>query len=279
MIILRNCLTCKQEFNPPVGEVNRGKGNYCSLKCSNIAKKKPKIIKECLWCKKPFETQMKKINRGGGKYCSMKCACILIAKNREKERTSRKCLICDKEFKVKTYKIKYGAGKYCSVSCKNSGIVKEKIKRNCMTCNKEFIARNHEIKKGRSLFCSYSCSTIHASKINFKTESERFLLKISNGIHENGCWIWDAAKDINGYGVFSSFLNEKGSKSHRYSWELFNNKKIPAGLIVCHKCDNPICVNPSHLFIGTHKDNHDDMVKKGRAYYQKKDKELQGAIA
>jgi hypothetical protein len=87
---------------------------------------------------------------------------------------------------------------------------------------------------------------------------ERFLIK------SDGCWKWFGKKN-NGYGVFS-----KGSKkdgyflAHRFSWELHNKQKIPEGMFVMHKCDNPECCNPEHLMIGTPKDNTQDMLKKGR---------------
>jgi hypothetical protein len=75
------------------------------------------------------------------------------------------------------------------------------------------------------------------------------------------CWEWQACSDIDGYGIFR--LNNKNEKSHRFSFTL-KYGEIINGLFVCHHCDNPSCVNPDHLFLGTHQDNVDDMVSKGR---------------
>jgi hypothetical protein len=80
------------------------------------------------------------------------------------------------------------------------------------------------------------------------------------------CWDWKGDFSTNGYGRFRFFNNGKriGIKPHRISFTLFNSQEIPNGLIICHHCDNKKCCNPSHLFIGTHKDNSDDKIKKGR---------------
>lgn len=72
-----------------------------------------------------------------------------------------------------------------------------------------------------------------------------------------GCWQWIASVDKNGYGWFGS------KKAHRISYEIYRGI-IPKGMLVCHSCDNPSCVNPEHLWIGTNLDNMRDRNQKGR---------------
>jgi len=82
-------------------------------------------------------------------------------------------------------------------------------------------------------------------------------------VTESGCWIWIASDDYR-YGLFyTGESSSKMEKAHRVSYKLYKGK-IPNGLHVLHRCDNTFCVNPDHLFLGTHKDNMRDMVKKGR---------------
>ena len=76
------------------------------------------------------------------------------------------------------------------------------------------------------------------------------------------CWTWIKAKDKDGYGVFR-LKGRRRIKAHRFAYE----KKygpIGLGLVIRHKCDNPACVNPDHLIAGTHLDNKQDAVKRGR---------------
>ena len=82
---------------------------------------------------------------------------------------------------------------------------------------------------------------------------------------ETGCWEWQGHRDRDGYGLAHLGTNGEAFKwrAHRLAWTTVNGD-IPDGIFACHKCDNPQCCNPDHLFLGTAKDNHDDMVAKDR---------------
>jgi hypothetical protein len=93
--------------------------------------------------------------------------------------------------------------------------------------------------------------------------SERFWTKVDTS---GDCWTWTGSKDKNGYGRISIYMGNNVTipyLAHRKAWELTNGN-IAQGMHLCHKCDNPSCVNPAHMFVGTHDDNMRDMRDKGR---------------
>lgn len=93
------------------------------------------------------------------------------------------------------------------------------------------------------------------------TLRDRFLSHVSISENLNDCWNWKGSTNRDGYSQFK--IDGKLYYVHRVSFELFIGP-IPEGQLVCHKCDNPGCCNPSHLFLGTPQDNMDDKVKKNR---------------
>jgi hypothetical protein len=130
---------------------------------------------------------------------------------------------------------------------------------------------NGEIPEGMCVYrscdnriCVNPAHLFLAEKNKQKSTEERFWNKVKKSDNEDGCWEWTGCQGgIPSYGYFG--MNGKSMRAHRAVWELtYGPMSIPSGLCVLHHCDNRLCVNPKHLFLGTHKMNTQDCIKKGR---------------
>lgn len=142
----------------------------------------------------------------------------------------------------------------------------------CETCGKAF---PFYCMKGRPLprFCSHKCrghtgfrpgGSLFISEMTEEQKLERLKKSFEKHvIRQEGCWGWKGPLAKGGYPVMSCRPGIGPTKGHRASW-LIHNGSLPKDKHVCHKCDNPICTNPEHLWIGTQKQNNDDKIAKSR---------------
>lgn len=146
------------------------------------------------------------------------------------------------------------------------------MEKSCEMCFRPFKKKKPSLTK-RAKYCSISCLSkrgiqvqLERRNLAWSSESkEETMIELSNRfekfvIKQEGCWDWKGCK-VKGYGTFN--FRGKFQRAHRVAW-IIENGEIPNKLWVLHKCDNPSCSNPDHLFLGNNDDNMKDMAKKGR---------------
>lgn len=169
-----------------------------------------------------------------------------------------KCEQCSKNFESKLLRVKY-----CNLECKYNSQGERQVKTVCIYCNKDFYYLRSVKKTGTAKFCSRPCKTEWARKPENRLNKSKVHYEKNVIKNKEGCWGWNGSFVNAGYG--QSILNNRTIHASRMSW-IIHNGQIPEGLWVLHKCDNPPCTNPQHLFLGNSKDNTQDMIKKGRKY-------------
>lgn len=179
-------------------------------------------------------------------------------------RLEKTCGFCGRAFYCTKAELRWRTGEFCSSLCsaRGTGVRKrgrKTIERQCEVCSAKFLKRPDHVRRGWGRFCSKLCRI----KFNTRPLAERFWEKVTK---TKSCWLWRAGRKqskwdygtIKESGKFGRMLS-----AHRVSWELHKGP-IPKGACVLHTCDRPSCVNPAHLFLGTHADNVHDMMNKQR---------------
>lgn len=131
----------------------------------------------------------------------------------------------------------------------------------CETCGERFAfcAYPSQIALGRGRFCSKDCQK-RWQTVPLKERFQRYIGPTT----ERGCVLWTGTTNADGYGLIGSGTQKgKNILAHRLAYE-FANGPVPEALSVLHSCDNPPCINPAHLFLGTTAVNCADMIAKDR---------------
>lgn len=246
---IRTCRRCGTDFTMLAALAKRGQGTYCSRACKAAAQRHHTEC-SCRVCGASFTLPAADSTRGRGAYCSPACH------NRSlRRRVERTCEHCGAAFTVHPSTVQKGFGTFCSRACRDDA-KRRKIECVCVHCGATFTRWPSALLRGGGRSCTTACTNAAATI----ALEERFWGNVDK---TDGCWVWRlATRGAQGYGTTT--WQDRTYATHRLAWELTHGA-IPAGMLVCHRCDNPPCCRPDHLFLGTPRDNMQDMIAKGRA--------------
>lgn len=207
---------------------------------------------KCLACEGPLR------NRFQTKFCSNEC----LTKFRKPKLEELCCPNCNATF-IKKEQTKF-CSRSCSASYNNTKRERKLTEVQCLLCNTTI-----RIKCSLAKHYCKPCKNILNRKPQKEPETyeeevdRKFFGRILKEDFGKKCWIWQGSKSSEGYGQVT--IQGKTIGTHRFSYK-YHKKIDPGKYLVCHTCDNPPCVNPNHLWLGTEKDNVHDMHHKGRQY-------------
>lgn len=178
---------------------------------------------------------------------------------RPRQRIQKTCPTCRGAFEIIPSK---SSRIFCSNEC--HGVAKRRRQAvACIRCGTVFEVTEHQAQRERR-FCSKACW--YAVRTTIRRDWRERLWEKIDRRGPSECWPWTGSRDGRGYGMFmfSSIRDVKRNmKAHRAAY-VSENGPVPDDVFVCHRCDNPPCCNPAHLFPAHHQGNVDDMVAKGR---------------
>lgn len=181
-----------------------------------------------------------------------------------------KCKNCDVKLTLDNVS-KATATKFRAVCkpCRSKAVVKyqQSIPERRRAYANKFARSSGRVKQYPCLTCSVLCYKIYAKA--FCSPKCRFLSYVKK---TDSCWLWIGAKNRRGYGKMC-FEGNLHATTHRVSYQIFKGP-ITEDMFVCHSCDNPSCVNPDHLWLGTPQDNKTDQLEKGRGGFKLKSKDV-----
>ncbi len=188
-------------------------------------------------------------------FCSIACKKAFYRDTRKEV----VCRLCGKSISRPPSQAK-GKQSFCSIVCKKAFHKAARREIVCKVCGRT-ISKPPSQAKGKS-YCSNTCKyeDLRGPQRPWK---ERFWEKVTKNIDPDACWKWCGSVMDRRWNYGSFGFGGKTYRAHRLSWEIHYGKISP-GTCVLHHCDNPNCVNPKHLFLGTHQDNVTDMYAKGR---------------